>query len=159
MAYLPGLANDVFISYAHIDNTEGWVDQFHERLLNKLRQLDRQASFAIWRDRKFSGADLFSDEIDRQLKSSGILLSILSPNGLDSSWCQQERERFERAARVTGGFRLGTKIRAVRVTKTPCAGDQDRRLFGTLGYEFYLRSEQTGRFTEFHPTSPDFDAH
>ena len=41
MAYVPGLANDVFISYAHADNTEGWVDQFHERLFNRLRQLAR----------------------------------------------------------------------------------------------------------------------
>jgi hypothetical protein len=44
------------------------------------------------------------------------------------------------------------------VTKSPCAGDQDRHIFGTLGYEFYSRSEQTGPFSEFHPTSPEFDA-
>lgn len=85
MANVCGLTNDVFISYAHADNTEGWVDQFHDRLVNRLRQLDRKALFAIWRDPKLSGADVFSDEIDRQLKSSGLLISILSPNGLDSS--------------------------------------------------------------------------
>lgn len=158
MAYVSGLANDIFISYAHADNTEGWVDQFHDRLLHRLRQLDRSASFSIWRDTKLSGADVFSEEIDRQLKSSGILVSILSPNGLESTWCQQERQRFQLATRSTGGFRLGTKVRAIRVTKTPCVGGQDRRFFGTLGYEFYVRSEHSGRFTEFHPTSPEFDA-
>src|SRR5258708_7057253 len=147
MAYVPGLANDVVISYAHADNTEGWVDQLHDRLLNKLRQLDRNAAFAIWRDRKLTGADVFSDEILRQFESSGILISILSPNGLDASWCQQERERFERAARTTGGFRLGEKIRAIKGTKTPCAGDTQRKDFGTLGYEIYQRSQQTSQFT------------
>jgi hypothetical protein len=158
MAYVSGLANDIFISYAHADNSECWIDKFHDGLLNRLKQLERNASFAIWRDRKLAGADVFSDEIDRQLKSSGILISILSPNGLASSWCQQERQRFERAASSTGGLRLGTKIRAIRVTKTPCVGDQDRQIFGTLGFEFYERSEQAGRFTEFHPTSSAFDA-
>jgi hypothetical protein len=158
MAYISGLANDIFISYAHADNTEEWVDQFHDRLLHKLKQLDRKASFAIWRDPKLSGADVFSEEIDREIKSSGILISILSPNGLDSSWCQQERQRFKLATNSTGGFRLGTKSRAIRVTKTPCENNQDRSIFGTLGYEFYKRSEQTGRFSEFHPTSPEFDA-
>jgi hypothetical protein len=157
MPSVSGLANDIFISYAHADNTEEWVDHFHDRMLHKLRQLDRQAPFAIWRDRKLSGADVFSDEIDRQLRSSGLLISILSPNGLDSRWCQQERERFERAASSTGGLRLGTKIRAIRVTKTPCTRDEDRHIFGTVGYEFYVRSEQTGRFSEFHPTSREFD--
>jgi len=158
MPYVPGLANDVFISYAHADNTETWVDQFHDRLLNRLRQLDRRAPFTLWRDPKLTGADVFSDEIYRQLKSSGILISILSPNGLDSSWCQQERERFERAVSATGGLRLGDKIRAIKVTKTPAAGDAHRAVFGTLGYEFYRRSERTGRFVEFHPASPEFDA-
>ena len=62
MAYLPGLSNDIFISYAHADNSEAWVDQFHERVFNRLRQLDRSAPFTIWRDRKLSGADVFTDE-------------------------------------------------------------------------------------------------
>ena len=77
MAYVTGLAKDIFISYAHADNTEGWVDQFHDRLLNRLRQFDCGAPFTIWRDRKLTGADVFSDEIYRHLKSSSILISIL----------------------------------------------------------------------------------
>jgi hypothetical protein len=158
MAYVPSIANDVFISYAHADNTEGWVDQFHDRLLHRLRQLDRGGPFAVWRDRKLGGADVFSDEIYKNLESAGVLISILSPNGLDSDWCQQERERFERAARSTGGLRLGDKIRAIKVIKTPCSGGQDLNVFGTLGYKFYQRSELTGYFTEFHPNSREFDA-
>jgi hypothetical protein len=133
------------------------VDQFDERLFNRLRQLDRSARFTVWRDRKLTGADVFTDEIHKQLGSSGVLISVLSPNGLDSSWCQQERERFERAVRSTGGFHLGNRIRAIKVTKTPSAGDRHRDVFGTLGYEFYRRDPQTGHFSEYHPTSPEFD--
>jgi hypothetical protein len=157
MAYVKGFTNDVFISYAHADNTEGWVNQFHDRLGNRLRQLDGNASFEIWRDPKVDGADVVSDKIYKNLNSSGILISILSPNGLDSNWCQQERERFERATRSTGGFRLGDKVRAIKVTKTPCTGDQHRDVFGTLGYEFYRRVQQTGRFVELGLDSQEFN--
>lgn len=157
MAYC-SLTNDVFISYAHTDNTEGWVDRFHERLLNRLRQFNRAGDFAIWRDSKLSGSDIFTDNIESQLKSSGIFISILSPNGLDSSWCQKERQCFERVANSSGGVRLGTRSRAIRVTKTPCPEHKDRQIFGNLGYDFYLCSDQRGRFSEFHPSSPEFDS-
>ena len=56
MAYVHGFQNDVFISYAHADNTEGWVDNFEERLRNRLRQFDRKAGVTIWRDPKLAGA-------------------------------------------------------------------------------------------------------
>jgi TIR domain len=153
-----GLENDVFISYAHADNSEGWVDEFHERLLNRLRELERHAPFSIWRDRKLSGADVFTDEIEWRLKSSGILISILSPNGLGSDWCERERERFRLAAATSGGLRLGTKTRAIRIAKSPCDNNRDRLVFGTLGYDFYKRSDQTNRYSELHPTSSEFSA-
>lgn len=158
MASFCGLENDVFISYAHADNSEGWVGQFHERLLNRLRELDRNAPFSIWRDRKLSGADVFTEEIEGRLKSSGILISILSVNGLESDWCQRERDRFQLAAAARGGFRLGTKARAIRLTKSPCAGNRDWQLFGTLGFDFYQRSDQSNYYTEVHPNSSEFSA-
>jgi hypothetical protein len=158
MAYVPGFENDIFISYAHADNTEGWVSSLETRLKNRLQQLDRKTAVTIWRDPKLGGADIFSDRIYKQIKASALMVSILSPNGLDSNWCQQERQRFEQAAPATGGFRLSDdKIRAIKVVKTPSLEDRHRSIFGTLGYEFYRRSEETGRFREFHPTSPEFD--
>ena len=52
-------ANDLFISYAHIDNLDGWVEKFQERLQHRLAQLGTDVT--IWRDKKLSGADRFSD--------------------------------------------------------------------------------------------------
>lgn len=156
MAFVLGFDNDIFISYAHVDNTEEWVDNFEKRLANRLQQFDRNAGITIWRDQKLGGSDIFSDKIYKQIKASALLISILSPNGLDSNWCQQERQRFEKAAPSTGGFRLSDdRIRGIKVVKTPLSDDRHREVFGTLGYEFYRRS-QTGRFTEFDPTSADF---
>jgi hypothetical protein len=155
MAFVPGFANDVFISYAHIDNTEGWVDIFDQRLRNRLQQFERNAGVVFWRDLKLRGADIFSAEIDSQLRNSAALISILSPNGVDSNWCQQERQRFEFAAAVTGGFRIDNSVRALKVTKTPLANDHHRTLFQTLGYEFYERLS-TNRFIEYHPESSQY---
>lgn len=153
-----GLNTDVFISYAHADNTLGWITEFEDQLRNRLRELGRNAPFEVWRDPRLGGSYILTDEIDTRIKSSGVLISILSPNGLDSEWCQRERKSFEQASGKNGGFQLGNKARALRITKTPCERDRDRDLFGTLGHDFYRRNSQTGLFEEFDPSSPEFRA-
>src|SRR6476620_2937480 len=72
MAYVPGLAHDIFLSYAHGDNETGWVTYFETRLRQRLRE---KLGFtpAVWRDeRKLGGGDSFSDEIKQALSSTGI---------------------------------------------------------------------------------------
>jgi len=158
MAFVPGFKNDLFVSYAHADNADGWVSAFDQRLRNRLREFDPHAQFSIWRDERLGGSEVFTDEIYEQLKSSALLISILSPNGLTAPWCQQERKRFEQDSAATGGFRIvGNKVRAVKVIKTPTDGDRHRELFGTLGYEFYKATEQIGKYKRFHPASVEFD--
>jgi len=154
MPYVQGFNNDVFISFAHTDNTDGWVEAFHIRLKDRLLQIGAQAS--VWRDNKLRGTDIFSDEIFSHLKDSAVLISIISPSGIRSSWCQDERQKFEKFAELNGGFRIGNTLRAVKVVKTPLENDEHKDLFGTLGYEFYQRIEGTRRFKEFDPSSPEF---
>jgi len=151
-----GLENDVFISYAHADNTEGWITEFETHLTNRLHQFDRDAPFAIWRDKRLGGAYLVNDEIATRLKSSGVLISILSPNGLASDWCQRERQTFEQSAARNGGLRINNKARTLRITKSPCPANKDRALFGTLGHDFYRPAPQPGFFQEINQHSPDF---
>ena len=38
MAIAPDFEHDIFISYAHADNREGWVTQFEDCLESALRQ-------------------------------------------------------------------------------------------------------------------------
>jgi|HubBroStandDraft_1064217.scaffolds.fasta_scaffold00235_28 hypothetical protein len=66
--------------YANADNGNGWVAAFHASLENWLGILGIKAR--IWRDRRLGGGDVFSGEILEQLKQSGPLISILSPNGM-----------------------------------------------------------------------------
>lgn len=157
MSYLPGFTNDIFISFAHIDNLDGWVEQFQKRLTNRLAQID--AAVTIWRDSKLRGTDDFSEDISEQLKNSAILVSIVSPSSIRSRWCQDERQKFEQFAALNGGFRVGKTLRAVKVVKTPLDHDAHRELFkDTLGFEFYEREAQTSRIQEFDLTSPEFRA-
>src|SRR5262249_22226928 len=85
--------HDIFISYAHADNRGGWVDEFHSCLANRLGVLGVKPR--IWPDKKLGGADVFSDEILDNLKRSALLVSVLSPNGMQSNWCEKERRQFE----------------------------------------------------------------
>src|SRR5579862_3898622 len=125
-SYLPGFAPDVFISYSHIDDLpfgeEGsrWVTEFHRNLDIRVRAyLGRAAS--IWRDRKLTGADIFSDEIAAQLRGTGILVSVLTPSYLRSEWCNRELQTFIEAAQESGGIDVGRKKRIIKVVKTPVA--------------------------------------
>jgi hypothetical protein len=154
MPYIPGFNNDIFISFAHVDNLDGWVEEFQNQLRNRLLQIG--ADVAIWRDTKLRGTDVFSDEIFTQLQQSALLISIVSPTGIKSRWCEDERQAFERFAELNGGLRFGNHLRAIKVVKTPLPADQHRDLFGVLGFEFYEREEQSDRFEEFDFTSAEF---
>jgi len=112
----------------------------------------------IWRDSKLSRTDVFSDEIFDQLRNSGVLISIVSPSGIQSNWCRDERQRFEVSAECNIGFRIDNTLRAIKVVKTPLDHDEHRPLFGVLGFEFYQRDEQSGLATEYPRSSDLFEA-
>lgn len=154
MPYVPGFTNDIFISYSHADNLNGWVEKFQDHLHNRLIQIG--APVTIWRDISVRGTDVFSDETFTQLQQSALLISIVSPSGIKSSWCEDERQAFEHFAALNGDLRFGNNLRAIKVVKTPLRDDQHRDLFGVLGFEFYKREAQSNRFHEFHHSSPEF---
>lgn len=154
MPYLPGFINDIFISFSHADNWDGWVEKFQDHLRHRLTQIG--APVIIWRDSKLRGTDFFSDEIFTQLQQSALLISIVSPSGIKSRWCEDERQTFERFAALNGGLRFGNHLRAIKVVKTPLPADQHRDLFGVLGFELYERETQSEHFREFDQSGPEF---
>ena len=154
MPYVPGFVNDIFISFSHADNSRGWVEEFQTQLNDRLIQIG--ARVTIWRDTELRGTDIFSDEIFTQLQQSALLVSVISPQGIESRWCEDERQAFERFAALNGGFRFNNTLRAIKVVKTPLPNDKHRDLFGVTGFEFYTRDTQSNRFHEFEQTSPAF---
>jgi hypothetical protein len=65
----PSFKNDIFISYAYLDNQplskgkNGCVSLLHERLSLRVGQLLGDKNIRFWRDKKLGGADLFDQTI------------------------------------------------------------------------------------------------
>lgn len=137
--------NDVFISYAHIDNLPlseeqlGWISRFHNTLSVFLSQ--RLGSKArIWRDQKLQGNDVFGSEIVTQFRHAALFISILSPRYIRSEWCKREIKEFCEKAQETDSLIIDNKSRVLKVIKTPV--DNLRELpaviSDSLGYDFFL---------------------
>jgi hypothetical protein len=157
MSLTPDFDEDIFISYAHIDNEplaeglEGWVETLHERLQIRLNQLTGE-TVSIWRDRKLQGNDIFSETLIAKLAKVAILVAILSPRYIRSEWCLRELNEFCRCANLSGGLSIGDKSRVFKVVKTyiPLA-EHPLQLQNLLGYEFYEYDPVRDRAKEFIP--------
>lgn len=146
--------NDLFISYAHIDNQsltegqDGWIADFHRALEHRLAQL-RGEKPKIWRDPKLQGNDYFGDEIVQQFPGLALLVSILSPRYVKSEWCVRELQEFYKVAEQTGGVRVVNKSRIFKVVKTPIEREKHpQEVRDLLGYEFFQFDER-GKPLEF----------
>ncbi len=156
--------NDIFISYAHIDNQaltenqKGWIDRFHRTLEIRLQELLGENP-KIWRDKKLQGNDVFSDAIVRQFQSAAILISVISPRYVKSEWCTKELSEFIEVAEQKQGLRIGDKLRTFKVVKTPVPREKmPPELQAVLGYEFYQIDKDTDKAVEFRRESgPEFE--
>ena len=154
--------NDVFISYAHIDDQpmmegqRGWISQFHRSLEVRMGQLLGQ-ELKIWRDPKLQGSDLFDEALARQFSDSKVLVSVLTPRYVRSEWCRRELEEFVRTATGQGGLTADNRSRVFKVVKTPVAPQEIppsmAGLFARLiGFDFYELDSETGRLRAFDET-------
>lgn len=150
---LPPGANDVFISYGHLDNQpwgEGqhcWVTEFHTQLERRLAMLLGRP-VRMWRDEKLRGNDEFDDEIVASLRNSIAFACILTPRYLKSEWCVRELNLFLERMR---GAAAGPKA-FFKIIKTPInRDDQPADIRRFLGYEFFHETAP-GKIAEFYPT-------
>ncbi len=157
---------DVFISYAHIDDkpldegAKGWISDFHTLLETRLEQTIGH-EILIWRDEKLTGNDVFGQEIEAQLPTLKLMVSIITPRYLDSDWCKKELGAFYKAALANGGVQIGNKSRIFKIVKTPVDAETIRHLppdihqvFDTiLDYKFYIHEAGTGKFRELSRNS------
>lgn len=150
------LEHDIFISYAHIDDTplmgeeDGWISTFHKNLDALVKQI-AGVSLTIWRDPNLHGNDYFSDTLlVETLPKTAVLVSVLSPGYLNSTYCLKELNAFVQAAEDAGGVRTGNKSRVFKVLKTSVPRESHPPpLDSLLGYEFFQRNADTGKLQEF----------
>jgi hypothetical protein len=150
MSISNGYTNDLFISYAHIDNQpltpeqKGWISRFHTTLGALLSMRLGQAA-KIWRDDKLQGNDVFADEIVEQFARTAVLVSVLTPRYLSSDWCTKEVREFCKRAEQSGGIIVDNKARVFKVLKTP-VDTQDSLpplIKDMLGYDFFTLEDGT----------------
>ena len=143
MSLVSGYDNEIFISYSHIDNEPfgdprgGWVDIFHEQLQNFVNvHVGRRTN--VWRDKRLTGAEVFSNQIEQQLRKSAVLVLIVSPGYMQSEWCNRELVGFTKAAQDQGNLRVGNLQRVVKVLRLPVERSVLPALLDdVLGQQFY----------------------
>jgi len=149
MAYVPGYKNDIFVSYAHVDNiplsgiSKGWVETFIDNLSTKLAQkIGRTDLFKLWDDRLLAQNAPLTPEILEALKGSATLVLVLSPGYLKSPWCQREKNAFYELVRSKNrGSRSVFVVHRDRVERESCP-EEIRDL---LGFHFW---EERGKGKE-----------
>ena len=104
---------------------------------------------------------MFEDVLSAKVSRSAVFISVLSPRYIASASCRKELDWFVAAADETGGLRVDTQSRLVRVVKTKLLeGTEPPNFKATLGYEFYESNAQdTTAFREFdsEPGMPQFN--
>ncbi len=147
MGYIPGLDNDVFISYSHLDDSSGWVTRFHDEF--KIQLEDILGPVSIWRDAKLQGAEDFNQTIQNALASTGVLLTVVSPNFLSSKYCcEREFPHFQRNLDPPG-LPIGSRFRVVKAIRRPADADRHRHFVpGALGFDFWKEDTQSGTIEE-----------
>jgi len=151
MPYLTGFTNDIFISYASVDNEPDaqdvrWVSRFRNDLETALRRRLGK-DLAIY----FDQADLHAyDELEQLLKnarSSAIFLAVCSPSYVERDWTIQELKAFCETAKGGGG-----PNRLVTIEVLPVEGSNLPVEFENLKRtRFYTSDKESG--TDFALTS------
>jgi hypothetical protein len=160
MGYIPDLDTDVFISYAHKNNAEGWVDGLDDYLSNRVPQLlEHEAKVTIWRDRSLSGFDLLWPTLQERIRTSALFLSVCSPVYVTSENCEKEVTYFLNTCIETP--RIDRKARMARVVIIPYANLESARPSfkqdDTVRYHFY-EDRNDGTFNQFMVDSHEFRA-
>jgi len=146
--YIPNYQNDLFVSYARVDNEplvgadRGWVTTFILNLKKLLGQkLGRAEAFSLWMDNyNLSGNRPVSTDIETQLKSTATFLLILSPGYLASQWCRSEFNTFlQQVGADYGRIFMVEKEFIDRLERLP-------ELQELRGYPFWLKDQDTGRY-------------
>ena len=153
--------NDVFISYAHLDDEPlvdgepGWITELHAVLEKRLAMLLGERP-RIWRDPELRGNQVFDDAIAHGFAGAALFLPVVTPRYVRSDYCQKELSEFCRKALEEGGLGVEDRSRILKVMKTPVEVDeQPPPMNRVLGYDFYRIEPERHRLRELRLRSVD----
>lgn len=104
--------HDVFVSYSHGDVggrgrpplLKAWTRALVERLKEEVSAAlgDQASELDIWYDAELKGDVPLTEELKARAERSALLLIVMSPSYLASTWCSDELEWFETELRRRG---------------------------------------------------------
>lgn len=103
MAYLePYFDYDVFVSYSWGDPSgtgasplKRWTEALVDKLIAEIQAVDTEFDrLHFWIDRQLDPTAPLTKELRNTVRTSGILLIVMSPRYLSSGWCKDELEWF-----------------------------------------------------------------
>jgi hypothetical protein len=178
MAHVPGFDQDIFISYAQVDNEPldfngrevRWVSRLKEQLQRRIDQkLGRKGASKIWMDLDdLGGNQSVTPAIDSAIHQTAALVVVLSNGYLESEWCRKEIRSFVESADAKG------RLFVVHHTDIPL-DDRPEGIRDLIGFNFFdqesksevdpfsgeyskellkLREKLAGKLTEMHQ-APD----
>jgi hypothetical protein len=146
MAFLlPFFENDVFVSYSHAASgfdspLRDWTHDLIRDLVSEIHDVDPKFDeLRIFYEEKIDPTVHLTDQVRANLSSSGILLVVMSPRFLASSWCMDEINWFQKqvAARERERGRV-LIIRALPTDETMWPDFlRDQQGHALLGSRFY----------------------
>lgn len=148
MPIISGFDNDIFISYAHKDNSEvaqEWVKQFYVYLKDMLiRSIGRSDIGIWWDDKKMDGNTYFDQSIKKGLDKTAIIICLHSPSYIQSEWCIKELDYFSEKTTQDGvGMQVGDDARVVHVLLYNMDRDEWPEGFqGRTGIPFYEAEDE-----------------
>ena len=160
MGYLSNFQEDVFISYAHIDDQthldeeKGWVAYLEAELQKQVAELLGAKDLSVWRDPDIRENEYFEQKILTRLTKAATLISIMSPSFFRSEWCLRELEKFAENAENTSGIQVDDeKSRIFKVEKLPVDRHILPEALQRIGsYKFYKSNpDRPGHVSEFRP--------
>src|SRR3984893_18104894 len=155
MSFVGGpYTHDMFVSYAHGRDLDvsysdprrnplyRWSCSFIDNLREEIERLlgsDRKT--AVWMDPALKPIGALEGNLKREIQSSALLITLMSPNYLRSQWCQDEAQTFSDFARDFRPVERQDRIFVASVAPTerkawPVAlRDDDQNAF--VGAKFY----------------------
>lgn len=85
---------EIFCSYAHDDNDDGWVESFIATLTKTYRKLTGQAPKVFMDRESILTADVWEMKIRSALEGCRVLIAVVSPSYIRSEWCLREWTMF-----------------------------------------------------------------
>jgi hypothetical protein len=159
VAYLTQFELDLFVSYAHVDDEpvagveNGWVTNFVFCVKTLLaRKLGREDAYAMWMDHDLRNAEPITPQILERVRRSAMLVIMLSPGYVASTWCRQERDAFFGMIREHGPRTVFVvELDPVDVTSRP------QELSDINPFRFWVRNPRGGatRILGYPRLNPD----